>query len=137
MSLLLSILPVAQAQSYSSPSLDTERWSWLFSGIGILIFLVFLGIYIAFFVIYYICIYNWGTTDSSSFPNGLSGKKTWFWLFFLVPVIVAVVFGWVPIVNIIIFVGLGIYMVIILIYYLVSIRPKTKEIQGLKPKESK
>jgi magnesium-transporting ATPase (P-type) len=131
MSLLAGIIPVASAQSDLSSSTSLSRWSWLFGGIGILLLILIVAVVIVYYILYFMSIYNWGTTDSTSFPGGLHSKKVWFWLFFLVPLIVAVVFGWIPFVNIVFMLGLGIYMLVIVLYYFFGIRPKTKMVQNI------
>ena len=125
---MLSLLPVAQAQtSYGDSIPGLSGLGWLFTGIGVIILLVIVAIAILYAVLYYMSIYNWGTTDSASFPGGISSKKTWFWLFFLIPLIVSLVFGWIPFVNIIILFALAIYNLVIVFYYFFGIRPKTKK----------
>ena len=129
MSLLFSIFPVAQAQydfSSTSTNSNLSAWSWLFGGIGLLILIIVLVIAVALYVFWFLNIYNWGTTDSASFPGGLAGKKKWFWLFFLVPLLVSIVFGWIPLINIFFMGGLGIYMLILIPYYFFGVRSKTK-----------
>ena len=54
------------------------------------IFFVFLFIFlyailIAYAVLHCIALYNWGTSDAKYFEDGLSGKKTWFWIMTFVP----------------------------------------------------
>lgn len=135
MLLLASVIPVANAQSDLSGNTSFSRYSWLFGGIGLLLLILLIALVIVYYVLYFMSLYNWGTTDSTYFPGGLHSKKVWFWLFFLVPLIVAVVFGWIPFVNIVFMLGLGIYMLVIVLYYFFGIRPKTKTITN-QPTES-
>lgn len=133
---LVSRLPLALTDYSTDTSLPTSTatssFGWLL-GAGLILLVIGIIVGIVYSVFYYMAIYNWGTTDSASFPNGLSGKKTWFWLLFMVPLLATVVLGWIPFVNFVVLPAIGIYMLIIVFYYFFGVRPKTKTPQTPTP----
>lgn len=66
------------------------------------------------------------TTDSKDFKDGMTGKKKWYYLFFIMPFA-----GIIPIINFIV----GIFSAILIVYYFFAIRTYKKEVSSGTPTE--